>query len=263
MIHLVCLTKSYNYNDFKLWYNWHCKLGIDYIHILNNESNVPICNCLDLNREDTIENIIGWPNQWQLFSDILNKNLYNFKENDLIMFFDDDEFLWIDMSSPLEELLQKQFKMLECVMIPQILMSTKNILEQRSTDLIQQSIYRRNDISNQGKCILMYNPTANYDFTKEEQNERGHIPFINNMRYSDVVGSDCSKTTYGLVKYDAPVRLYHYHIKSIDDWKHKLERGSAANRQQFYNEDITKNKWYGNYTIPDLSMQNLKNRLIF
>ena len=81
------------------------------------------------------------------------------------------------------------------------------------------------------------------------------------MRYSDVVGSDCSKTTYGLVSYEAPVRLYHYHIKTMDDWKHKLERGSAANTHQIYNEDITKKLWYGGYEVIDLSMLNTAKRL--
>ena len=107
----------------------------------------------------------------------------------------------------------------------------------------------------------MYNDRNEYDFTKEEQNERGHIPFINGMRFSDVVGSDCSKTTYGLVAYDAPVRLYHYHIKSLDDWKHKLVRGSAANTAQIYDEDITKNKWYGDYSVIDLTMLNTAKKI--
>jgi hypothetical protein len=81
------------------------------------------------------------------------------------------------------------------------------------------------------------------------------------MRFSDVVGSDVSKTTYGLVSYDAPLRLYHYHIKSLDDWKHKLARGSAANTVQIYNEDITKNIWYGGYDFIDLTMLNTAKRL--
>ena len=240
MIHLICLTKPYNENDFKLWYKWHKALGIDRIHIYHNDSNLRIDRYV--NPPDTYQYINGWPNQWQLYNDILKENPYKFETEDIVIFLDDDEFLWYDISQKLDAVLMKQFRMLDCVMLPQILMSTKNITEQRSDDLIQHSIYRRNDLANQGKCILLYNPNNEYDFTKEEQNERGHIPFINDMRFSDVVGSDVSKTTYGLVSYDAPLRLYHYHIKSLDDWKHKLARGSAANAEQFYDEDITKNK---------------------
>ena len=214
-----------------------------------------------VNPPDCYQYLNGWPNQWQLFNDILNKNEYGFKNEDIILFLDDDEFLWFDQKEPLDAVLMKQFRMLDCVLVPQILMSTKALTEQRSNNLIEHSIYRRNDLSNQGKCILLYNERNEYDFTKEEQNERGHVPFINGMRYSDVVGSDCSKTTYGLVGYNAPVRLYHYHIKSMDDWKHKLERGSAANETQFYDEDITKNKWYGGYEVIDLTMMNTAKRI--
>lgn len=254
MIHLICLTKPYNENDFKLWYTWHKALGIDQIHIYHNDSDLKIDKYINL--PDTYQFISGWPNQWQLYTDILNKNPHKFKTGDLVLFLDDDEFLWYDFSQKLDAVLLKQFKMLDCVLLPQILMSTKNITEQRSIDLIHHSIYRRNDLSNQGKCILLYNKNNKYDFTKEEQNERGHVPFINDMRYSDVVGSDVSKTTYGLVSYDAPLRLYHYHIKSLDDWRHKILRGSAANQEQFYDEDITKNIWYGGYEVIDLTMKN-------
>lgn len=251
---MICLTKPYNENDFKLWYTWHKALGIDQIHIYHNDSDLKIDKYINLS--DTYQFISGWPNQWQLYTDILNKNPHKFETGDLVLFLDDDEFLWYDFSQKLDAVLLKQFKMLDCVLLPQILMSTKNITEQRSVDLIHHSIYRRNDLSNQGKCILLYNKNNKYDFTKEEQNERGHVPFINDMRYSDVVGSDVSKTTYGLVSYDAPLRLYHYHIKSMDDWRHKILRGSAANQEQFYDEDITKNIWYGGYEVIDLTMKN-------
>lgn len=254
MIHLVCLTKPYNELDFKIWYNWHKLIGIDKIHIVHNDSDLRIDRFV--NSPDSYQYIKGWPNQWQLFNDILNQNKFGFKNEDIVLFLDDDEFLWFDQKEPLDAVLMKQFRMLDCVLVPQILMSTKYLSEQRSNNLIEHSIYRRNDLSNQGKCILLYNERNEYDFTKEEHNERGHIPFINGLRYSDVVGSDCSKTTYGLVGYNAPVRLYHYHIKSMDDWKHKMERGSAANETQFYDEDITKNKWYGGYEVIDLTMMN-------
>ena len=234
-------------------------LGIDKIHIFHNDSDLRIDRLI--NPPDEYQYISGWPNQWQLYNDILNKNTLGFKNEDIVIFLDDDEFLWIDQKEPLDALLMKQFRMLDCVMVPQILMSTKDVTEQRSTNLIEHSYYRRNDLANQGKCILLYNDRNEYDFTKEEQNERGHIPFINGMRFSDVVGSDCSKTTYGLVAYDAPVRLYHYHIKSLDDWKHKLARGSAANTAQIYDEDISKNKWYGDYSVIDLTMLNTAKKI--
>ena len=253
MIHLICLTKSYNELDFNLWYNWYKKLGVDKIYILDNESSIDF----KLSKNDYYEKIEGWPNQWQLFSDILNQNKFGFKNDDLVMFLDDDEFLWFDT----EETIRKQFRMLDCVLVPQILMSSKDITEQRSKNLIEHCIYRRTDLSNQGKCILLYNDKNEYDFTKEVQNEKGHVPFINGMRFSDVVGSDCSKTTYGLVDYEATVRLYHYHIKSLDDWDKKIKRGSAACPVQFYDKDVKKDLWYGGYETIDLTMLNTAKKL--
>jgi hypothetical protein len=252
MIHLVCLTKPYNENDFKLWYEWYKKLDIDKIHIFNNDSDLKIERFL--RKQDSYHKIQGWPNQWQLFSDILNHNSFNMSKGDIIMFFDDDEFLWCD--GKLEETIRQQFKMLDCVLVPQILIGPKELPLQRSKNVIESGYYRRTDLANQGKCILLYDKNNEYDFTKEVQNEKGHVPFINGMRYSDVVGSDCSKTTYGLVAYDAPLRLYHYHMKSIDDWKKKIERGTAACPTQFYDSDVTKDKWYGGYSTTDLTMLN-------
>lgn len=254
MVHLVCLTKTHNENDFRIWYEWYKNLRIDQIHILDNESPVDIKKYI--RPTDTYKKIEGWANQWKLFTDILNNNEYGFKDGDYVMFFDDDEFLWYDDSKPLETLLIEHFKMLECLLIPQILMSTKDFLKKRTKNLIESSTYRRNDLSNQGKAIIMYNQTSKYSFMKEQHNERGHVPFINGMRYSDVVGSGCSKTTYGLVDYNAPIRLYHYHIKSLEDWNIKIERGSAANKVQFYDKDITKNIFYGNYNVVDLTILN-------
>lgn len=253
---MVCVTKSYDLNDFELWYNWHCNLGIDKIHIFDNESYVSIYE--KIKREDTYTKIDGWPNQWKIYETVLNENIFSFDNNDYVFFIDDDEFIWYDNKkySSLKTELETEFTELDCVLMPQILMSTKHLEKTRKKDLIHNSIYRRNDFSNQGKCIIQYNPEAKYKFTKSRDPEQGHVPWINGIRLSKVVGSGCSKTTYGIVKYDADLRLYHYHIKSLDDWNKKINRGSAAVSHQWYNTDITKNIHYGNYSVVDMTMYN-------
>ena len=92
MIHLVCLTKPYNDNDFKLWYKWHKALGIDKIHVFHNDSDLRIDRYV--NPPDTYQYIHGWPDQWNLFNKILNENTLKFENQDIVMFLDDDEFLW-------------------------------------------------------------------------------------------------------------------------------------------------------------------------
>ena len=108
MIHLVCLTKPYNELDFKIWYKWHKLIGIDKIHIVHNDSNLRIDRYV--NPPDCYQYLNGWPNQWQLFNDILNQNKFGFKNEDIILFLDDDEFLWFDQKEPLDAVLMKQFR---------------------------------------------------------------------------------------------------------------------------------------------------------
>lgn len=259
MIHLICLTKPYDVEDFRLWYRWHKAIGIDRIHVFDNGGDFSVEKFVE--SPDTYQRIQGWPDQWNLQNKILNFNLFGMANEDIVLFLDDDEYLWYDMCSPLDARLLQQFVMLDCVLIPQILMSTKKLAKHRDKNVLVNSIYRRSDTSNQGKCVLLYNCRNEYDFSKEEQNEKGHVPFINGMRYSDVVGSGCSKTTYGLVNYDAPVRLYHYHLKSLEDWERKIARGSAANEVQFYDADVTKDRWYGGYDVVDLTMLNTAQKL--
>ena len=97
MKHIVCLTKSYNFDDLSIWFKYHDKMGYR-IHLIDNESDPSISSSIMTwlieGTEHTYEKLKGWPNQWQLFSDILNQNRYEFKKGDLIAFIDDDEFLW-------------------------------------------------------------------------------------------------------------------------------------------------------------------------
>lgn len=258
MFHIICLTKSYKLFDLTTWYDWHKQIA-DKIHFIDNESTFDFENLV---REgDTYERITGWPNQWKLFGDICMDNRYEFSPGDDIAFVDDDEYLWFDSGrfKTFDEALQKQYQQLDCVLLPQILMSTKNLTKKRFKNVIEHSTYRRNDLTSQGKAIFKWHPDTKYKFRKSNSKEEGHVPWINGVRASDVQGPNgygCSPTTYGLTYYEADIRLYHYHIKSEEDWMIKHVRGSAAVDHQWYNQDIKKNPNYSGYTVPDLSMLN-------
>ena len=104
MVHVICLTKSYNYLDFKDWFKWYLKLGC-FIHIIDNDSSIPIFDFVssylklgmpyhnDVNLNVTYDKIEGWPNQYKLYEEIMKDNRYGFQENDIIYFLDDDEYL--------------------------------------------------------------------------------------------------------------------------------------------------------------------------
>lgn len=271
MFHIVCLTKSYNWTDLYTWFKYHDKMGY-YIHLIDNESNSDISakikNEINGSRH-SYELLIGWANQWELFNSILNNNKYNLNENDFITFIDDDEYLWYKSNNePIEEYIDKQLNESEynSFLVPQILMSTHELINDRTENYVYTHLYRRDDFATQGKSIIKYDPKYKYDFLIKSGEEFGHVPVIFNStknidkkRYSVVNNSGISNTTYGIIDYCADLRLYHYHIKSIYDWDKKIKRGSAALNYQWYNSDITKNNYYGKYnTIDNTLLETLK-----
>ena len=291
MKHIVCLTKCYNYDDLAVWFKYHDKLGYR-IHLIDNDSDKEVMSgvmpYLIEGTNHTYEKITGWPNQWQLFSDILNQNRYDFEEGDLVAFIDDDEYLWyyldywklVEQYRPefkdkvyesMEDFVNNQMKrqtdmdLPGCVLVPQTLMSTHDFWQygNRIEPYVRTHFYRRNDASTQGKAIVKYDPKFYYDFTIKTGEEYGHVPVIwdlkkNNKdtatRMSLVNGVGISKSTYGDVDYNACLRLYHYHIKSEKDWEKKINRGSAAVDHQWYATDVRANKYFGGYNTIDFTM---------
>lgn len=289
MKHIVLLTKTYNINDFDVWYKYHKAMGWT-VHAIDNESKETIKSHMNLTNGDTYDKLVGWPDQWKLFSDILNENRFGFSEGELVAFIDDDEYIWFyqDYWKKYEEMnpkfASKTYKSLdayvdECLakfpdenilLMPQILMSTPCIHDSRGlqTNLIDFATYRRNDASAQGKCIIKYTASLAYDFKYCYTDEQGHIPFVvsayasgfgdHAIRHSVVNGCAISNTTYGAVDPNACLRLYHYHIKTRQDWEMKFNRGSAAVEYQWYDHNIYKNINAGGYIIPDFTMLETK-----
>lgn len=281
MKHIVCLTKPYNKYDLCQWLNYHNTMGYK-IHIIDNSENIDDTEwvktqCDFLGSDSTYEHINGWPNQWQLFTDILNENRYGFNEGDYIAFIDDDEYLWyyLDYWKKVEELQpqhkNKEYETLEqyldrqvnlfnlnVILMPQILMAPKKInIVRDKPNIIENAIYARDDSSSQGKVFVKYNSSKPYDFNVNKL-ENGHVPYVNGIRRSIVNGVCHSDTTYGDVDLTACLRLYHYHLKSESDWACKWSRGSAAVDHQWYPPKIEDNKNYGKYIIPDFTMINTK-----
>lgn len=274
MKHIVCLTKTYNFADFYKWFEYHKKMGYA-IHVIDNESPDSMVNeCFNLLKTpvDTYETLSGWPNQWQLFDDILKENRYKFADGDFVAFIDDDEYIWfyhdywklVEKHNPeykgkkydtVEEYLDRCLKSTTtCVaLMPQILMSTPDVVEERTVRVYEHSLFRRNDKTAQGKVFIKYDHTKTYQFN-HDLSEKGHVPLVNGSRISVVNGVGVSTSTYGNVDPTACLRLYHYHIKSLDDWEKKWNRGSAAVDHQWYDAEIKNNKNFGGYIIPDFTM---------
>lgn len=262
MLTIVCLTKSYRADDLEAWLKYHVSFCSRLV-LIDNDSFYDVSNLVS--NFDSVEyhKISGFPDQWRLFGDILNGRWgIKFNEDELVVFIDDDEFLWYDecVFSSLECALRANFKQLGCLLIPEILMSTHHLKDERTQILPFECYYRRNDYSSQGKACVLWKPWCKYSFIHGKK-EKGHVPWIDKIRMSDVVGSGVSKTTYGICDYDAPLRLYHYHIKSRKDWEVKISRGSAAMKSEAgengsYDPYIVKDKKFGSYDVIDLTMKN-------
>jgi len=266
MIHLIVLTKTYKLADFECWLSYHSQI-VDSIHVFDNDSEADLETLVSSVNNATYQKVHGWPDQYKLYDQILNDNVFQFETDDFVACIDDDEFLYFDTNkfNNLEESIKFYFKDLDSLLVPQILMSTKHLSDTRDEILPLFATYRRHDFSTQGKAIIRYNKDAKYQF-KHALPEQGHVPKINGIRLSEVVsdnpGHNLSKTTYGITGYECGLKLYHFHIKSAQDWQKKFSRGSAAKKSQWYDENISKNKNYGGYDVPDLTLYNIfKNKL--
>jgi hypothetical protein len=270
---LICLTKHNNLLNFYDWALYHKKLGFNRILIIDNNSIVNIKTiCENLNLEYIYYNET-WPNQNKLYDTLFLNNI----ENDtFVTCIDDDEFFWIDnMFNNINEAINWYYLTYnyDVFYFPWNFMSSDTLFESNNNFWINTLTYRKNNqlsVGIQGKSIIKFNKNNEYkwDFTFLNKNIGGHMPFINNKRIAINSEGEIVEGLYSLpdTKLDnstnAKIRLFHYHIKSSEDWNWKIKRGSAANINQIYDNDINKDRFFGNYILKDISMIKAKERFI-
>lgn len=252
MFRLICLTKTYNLRDIEAWLQYHSKF-IPCIWLLDNESPVGDVEMRFLaDKYNAIYMpIAGFVDKWALFGQILNKKTDIFIQNDdFVCFLDDDDYLYCSDNKNFENIVKSQFRQLDCILLPEILMSTRHYQAKRNAVLPEFATYRRNDLSSQGKSIIWWNDWSKYSFDLHDE-EKGRVPWINKIRYSDVVGADVSKNTYGPTPRnlaDQELALVHYHIKSEDDWNMKCKYNAET-------VDIKNDTKFGGYEVQDFTMK--------
>lgn len=276
MLNFLVLTKTYNEKDFLYWYRYHKNMfQLARFVFLDNDSPVNILRIVS--SKDIVLPIHGFPNQHNLYNRIFNGSNI-FQEGDFVSIIDDDEYLYFNDKndtanvSIIEEVLAKADK--DVLLVPQILISTNELLEDRfdKYPLPCSHIYRRTDVGTTSKSIIRYHKGSVYDFTVNTVGgTRGHIPSIDGKVEGfsfawwkskdsvepEVVTFEVPNPPFVAVDYDSNIRLYHYHIKSKKDWEIKIARGSCASRVPWYAEKIEENKFFGGYTVKDLSMKEL------
>lgn len=275
---LICITKHNDAYNFTEWLQYHKNIGFNEIYIFDNNSIIDIKNICDkFNNVHYIKYFKEWPNQNKLYTDIFdNKTNIKLTNHDYVTCVDDDEYLWIDQNfKNINETLCWYFTTYntDSIYLPWNFMSSKKLLDKTLTSWISSLIYRRNESLTtgiQGKAIIKYDKKNkyNWNYVFNNKNLGGHAPFINNRRISINSIGEIVEGLYSLPdtlinnSTKAKIRLFHYHIKSKRDWLWKIKRGSAANINQIYDIDIKKNRFYGNYTIKDISMLEAKKRFL-
>lgn len=255
MIKLFCFTHVNNLNDIEAWLQYHSSF-IDHITILDNNSPISVVVMSELAKkykseyfrlDETVE-------KWSYFEQILNKKTqFLLKNDDFVCFFDQNEYLFAKEYEDIENVIKNKFRQLDCIMLPEILMSTRRLKKKRNELLPNFCTYRRPDLYSRGKAIIWWNDYSTYSFTLHDEN-RGYIPWINKCRYSDVINSTVSKDIYGETPKDIenqPLAVINYRIQSEDDWK-----------TQHTDIDIHEDYAFDNYTIQDFTMKNQFNKII-
>ena len=275
MINYLVLIKAYNTADFKYWYSYHKHLiPTARFVFLDNESAINLFELTD--KKDIILPIVGFPDQHNLYNKIFN-NSHLFSDGDYVIIIDDDEYLYFhdkndnSHSCFVEDVLRQAAK--PNLLVPQVLISQPTVPDSRpdKLPLPYTHIYRRNDLATTCKSIICYNSKSKYDFTVNTSGgTRGHIPSIDGKiegfyftwwkKKEDLVGVETltfpvPNPPFAIVDYNSNVRLYHFHIKSKEDWKIKVERGSCAQKTPWYSSILEENKFYGGYDTLDMDMK--------
>jgi len=270
---LISLTKHNNLTNFYEWALYHKNLGFNEILIIDNNSDIDIktvCNKLNLSY---IKYEKDWPNQNNLYNELF---LHYIENDTFVTCIDDDEYFWIDEEfKNINEAIDWYYTTYnyDVFYFPWNFMSFPILLDKINGSWIDELLYRREELPEigiQGKSILKFNKDNqyNWNFILLNKNLGGHMPFINNKRIAINSEGEIIEGLYSLSdtkidnKTNAKIRLFHYHIKSLNDWNWKINRGSAANINQIYDKDIFKNRFFGNYNLKDLSMKNAKKRFI-
>ena len=285
-LNFVLLTKCYDPYDFKYWFEYHSKRfpSARFI-VFDNDSPVDIRSAVDPEKYRYFR-ICGFPNQKQLYGDIMNKQYGElFKDGDAVCFIDDDEFLYChdpnagEHEIHLEKVLSRGLEQYDTLVLPHINMSEPELPKDRKTYLGMPNTghYHRSDESATVKCFVRYRSDKKYAWgIQTGVDEAGHVPFVNGERKAAVFTAwfdkevGCSKglffpignTSFAQIDYDSNVRLYHYHLKSRWDWDQKIKRGSCAGVIPWYSEKVEENCFWGDYTVKDESMALEFNRLV-
>lgn len=231
--------------------NYYINQGIDYIYILDDESNKEIYTDVIDNRKVTI-----------IFDkDIINKKSINFVYNIIknnykwIIYVDMDEYITTkkNIHLTIRQELETTFKNCVCVKVPWVMMSC-NSVEKNPKSLLKKNIFRwdhdkkhKNTITSEHKFRCRYDSIEvkcifKTKYFNDISDHHPTEPTASNIKIVDSI----NKTKQELNSFYDNLRekdinegyllCYHYRIVSIENCLNKIKE----------------NVWYQNYSIDDL-----------
>lgn len=248
---ILCITKTYNEQDFEDFVNHYKALGFNRINIINNDSEI---------------NLKKYKSRYVRIFDIPGKlcqnTIYNkyFREigKDCKWLFvvDDDEFLYLgEHKRNINELLTN-YEQYDGLTVNWTMINYNQCIDDRPTP------------SCLDYCVYIDDPI---------QSGNNHVKTIINMEQSnDMVYWDphlprVGRTTGNFVNYDKikitkpygdtrsnGITLYHYWVKSRKDWQKKVDRGVVSNPGTFRTQTYEEVNF--GYGVLDLNIKNFKEK---
>lgn len=244
---VVLLVKAYNEQDFRDWVIHYNSFNFDKITIMNNESSFNLNETIeDINKGNiSINNVFGYPNQNKFYSDYCKNS-----NSRWVFFVDDDEFLYFDNNTGINNLLANYEQCSGLSVNWKMIGYNKDIEDRISKSCIDYCTYTLDKNINDTHVKTFVNPKKVLNYGDP------HLPVFNEGKSVDFNYNIVSKPINGNINDN--IRLYHYYVKSEEDWNIKINRGRAdinIKKTETYNqvnigynnEDLTLKKYKEDY----------------
>jgi len=219
---LVLCTKSYNEQDTLDWIQHYTTFNFDKITIFNNESPIDIHSLLKPYKCDIID-VPGYLDYYNLLDNYC-------KKSDAFWVFpiDDDEFLYLNETPTNINDFICNYEEFSGLSVNWQCLSAHNTLTRPVPSAIDYCLYGQepivskeqlSSINTHIKCFVQPSRVRNYV-------AQPHIPALTAghiVDYDKVITRDVANE-----KWNNKILLYHYYIKSKEDWDKKMKRGSEG-----------------------------------
>jgi len=238
-VEAMLITKYLNPEDLEEWLDWHLdKLGFDYVHIFDNESNYDVQAVIaKYGDRITYEKVSGTPRQYKLYDDYAN----NRARSEWIMPIDDDEYFYTDLGTVHDAIdyYMKKFPHAMMLGVRWKHLFPKSFKQERTgrvLDYCTESDPRLastfSPLGDRGiKTLVRRYGETHYEETWENP-AGGHVPKKENFKGAVMCDGSivhgCGIRTKEDSLMDEHIRLLHCRYKGQSDWKYKYQNDDQS-----------------------------------